>query len=128
MHSLRSILGLRSQDKITNLEIPDRAGTTSIEATFLKAQLRWTGNIIRMDEQRWSRKFLSGELMSGKRSQGRSRKRFKGFQKRNLKWFDIKPAPARVCSDGTIQLAQLELQQGLKKERCQRLTAVREQR
>ena len=48
MRALRSILGLRWQDKITNLEILDRAETTRIEAVLLRAQLRLTGHVIRI--------------------------------------------------------------------------------
>ncbi|PFX12093.1 RNA-directed DNA polymerase from mobile element jockey [Stylophora pistillata] len=49
MRSLRLIIGIKWQDMITNLEVLDRAETTSIEAMILKAQLRWKGHIIRMD-------------------------------------------------------------------------------
>ena len=37
---------------VSNREILERANTTSIEAMILKAQLRWTGHVIRMDESR----------------------------------------------------------------------------
>uniref|UniRef100_W5M6N8 Reverse transcriptase domain-containing protein n=1 Tax=Lepisosteus oculatus TaxID=7918 RepID=W5M6N8_LEPOC len=50
IHSLRSILGIRWQDRVTNLEIVDRAETTSIEAMIPKAQLRWTAHVIRMED------------------------------------------------------------------------------
>ena len=33
-----------------NLEIHDRAETTSLEAMILKAQLHWAGHVIRMNE------------------------------------------------------------------------------
>ena len=52
MRSLRSILNIRWQDKVTNIEVLDRAESISIEAMILKTQLRWVGHVIRMDDQR----------------------------------------------------------------------------
>ena len=63
MRALRSILGMRWQDRITNLEVLDRAECTSIETLLNKAQLRWVGQIIRMDDPRMPRQLLYGELM-----------------------------------------------------------------
>ena len=48
MSALRSIVGIRWQDHITNLEVLDRAEVTRIEAILIKVQLRWVGNVIRM--------------------------------------------------------------------------------
>ncbi|PFX19285.1 hypothetical protein AWC38_SpisGene16303 [Stylophora pistillata] len=84
MRSLRSILGIKWQDMITNLEVLDRAETTSIEAMILKAQLRWTGHIIRMDSDRIPKQLLYGVLSKGKRKQGRPLKRFKECIKANI--------------------------------------------
>ena len=84
MRALRSILGIRWQDCITNLEVQDRAECTSIEAILIKAQLRWVGHVIRMDDHRMPRQLLYGELEAGKRKQGRPRKRYKDTVKGNL--------------------------------------------
>jgi hypothetical protein len=65
MRSLRSILGIKWQDRITHLEVLDRAETTSIEAMIMKAQLRWTGHVIRMDDSRIPKQLLYGELCLG---------------------------------------------------------------
>ena len=46
--ALCMIVGIRLQDRVTNQEVLDRAGLTSIESTLLKAQLCWTGHVIRM--------------------------------------------------------------------------------
>ena len=51
MHALCSILTIHGQDKITNLEVLDKTKTKSIEAMLLKAPLRGTGRVIRMEEQ-----------------------------------------------------------------------------
>ena len=60
MRSLRSIMDIRWQDKVTNLQVLD------IEALLLKAQLRWTGHVIRMDASRMPRQILQGELVRGR--------------------------------------------------------------
>ena len=90
---LRSILGIRWQDRITNLDwVLDRAECTSIEAILIKAQLRWVGHVmIRMDGHRMLRQLLYGELEAGKRKQGRPRKRYKDTVKGNLQWCGIHP-------------------------------------
>ena len=91
MRSLRSIMNIRWQDRITNLEVLDRAKMTSIEAMILKAQLRWIGHVIRMDDCRLPKQLMYGELSSGKRNQGRPRKRFKDCVKSNIRYSGIPP-------------------------------------
>nr|KAG5705334.1 hypothetical protein BaRGS_011106 [Batillaria attramentaria] len=86
MRALRSILGIRWQDRITNLEVLDRAQSCSIESMLLKAQLRWVGHVIRMEEHRMPRRLLYGELAVGRRHQGRPKKRYKDCVKANLHW------------------------------------------
>ena len=49
MRSLRFIMQIHWQDRVSNQKVLERANTTSIEAMILKAQLRWTGHVIRMD-------------------------------------------------------------------------------
>ena len=89
--SLRSIMRIRWQDRVTNQEVLDRANSTSIEAKILQAQLRWTGHVIRMDETRIPRQLFYGELVSGHRKQGRPKKRYKDNLKTNLKWAGVHP-------------------------------------
>ena len=59
--SLRVIMGMKWKDRVTNLKVLDRAGLLSIEAMILKAQLRWSGPVIRMEPHRLPRKLLYGE-------------------------------------------------------------------
>ena len=82
MRALRSILGIRWQDKITILEILNRVEATSAEAILLKAQLRWTEHFNRTEKHGMPRQLLHGELVSGKRSQGRLCRRFKDCLKK----------------------------------------------
>ncbi|XP_076030388.1 uncharacterized protein LOC143018686 [Oratosquilla oratoria] len=91
---------MRWYDRITNQKVLDRVNLTSIEATVLKTQLRWTGHVIRMDTQRIPRQVLYGELASGSRKQGRPKRRFKDQLKANLKWASLKPKELEpVASD-----------------------------
>ncbi|XP_068697221.1 uncharacterized protein [Montipora foliosa] len=46
---LRSIMGIKWQDYITNEEVLKRADTTSVEAMLMLRQLRWAGHVTRMD-------------------------------------------------------------------------------
>ena len=58
--------------------------------TLLKlAQLRWTGHVTRMPEERLPKKIFYGELEMGKRSHGGQKKRYKDILKASLKDFNI---------------------------------------
>ncbi|KAL8563721.1 hypothetical protein ACOMHN_063489 [Nucella lapillus] len=98
MRNLRSILGIKWQDKITNLGVLERAGTTSIEAMILKTQLRWTRHVIRMDSDRIPKQLFYGELCRGKRKQGRPLKRFKDSIKANVAHTGIAPRQLEECA------------------------------
>ena len=53
------------------------------------AQLRWTGHVTRMPEERLPKKVLYGELHEGKRSQGGQTKRYEDTLNASLKDFNI---------------------------------------
>ena len=58
--------------------------------TLLKlAQLRWTGHVSRMPEERLPKKILYGELEMDKLSHGGQKKRYKDILKASLKDFNI---------------------------------------
>ena len=58
--------------------------------TLLKlAQLRWTGHVTRMPDERLPKKVLYGELQEGKHSQGSQKKRYKDTLKASLKDLNI---------------------------------------
>ena len=48
------------------------------------AQLRWTGRVTRMPDERLPKKILYGELQVGKRSHGGQKKRYKDTIKASL--------------------------------------------
>ena len=88
---LRSIMGIRWQDHISNEEVLQRAGVISLESVVLRSQLRWTGHVIRMNKERLPRQTFYGELQTGKRSVGRPLLRYKDTLKRQLKLTKIAP-------------------------------------
>ena len=64
----------------------DAKRTYSIEAW---TQLRWTGHVTTMPDERLPKKVLYGEPQEGKRSQGGQKKRYKDTLKASLKDFNI---------------------------------------
>ena len=86
------------QDKITNLEISDRAEATSMEATILKAQLRWTEYAIRMKDSRIPPHLLNSEFSLGKRNKGWSHTQIKDCVKANIAQAGIPKVFGRVCT------------------------------
>ena len=55
--------------------------------TILKvAQLRWTGHVIRMPDERFAKKVFYGKVQDGKRGQ---KKRYNDTLKTSLKDFDM---------------------------------------
>ena len=67
---LRKILKIRWQDKTPDTEVLKKAKMQSVHTLLKLAQLRWTGHVTRMPDERLPKKVLYGELQEGKRSQG----------------------------------------------------------
>ena len=126
MRALRSILGIKWQDRMTNLEVLDRTNSTSIESMLIKAQLRWVGHVIRMEEFRISRRLMYGELQLGKRNQGRPKLRYKDTVKANLQWCHIKPKELeeRAMDRAKWRALPLKAAANYEEARHQKLTAA----
>ena len=62
-------LKLRWQDKIPYTKVLMKAGMQSLHTLLKLAQLRWTGHVTIMPEERLSKKIFYGELQEGKWSQ-----------------------------------------------------------
>ena len=86
---LRKILKIRWQDKIPDTEVLKKAKMQSVHTLLNLAQLRWTGHVTRMPDERLPKKVLYGELQEGKRSQGGQKKRYKDTLKASLNDFNI---------------------------------------
>ena len=89
MRSLRRILGITWQDKVTNAEVLSRANLPSMYTLLRQRRLRWLGHVRRMDDGRIPKDILYGELAAGKRNTGRPLLRFKDVCKRDMKNLDI---------------------------------------
>ena len=86
---LRKLLKIRWQDKIPVTEVLKKANMQSVHTLLKLAQLRWTGHVTRMPDERLPKKVLYGELQEGKRSKGGQKKRYKDTLKASLKDFNI---------------------------------------
>ena len=86
---LRNLLKIKWQDRIPDTEVLKRAEMQSVHTLLKLAQLRWTGHVTRMPEERLPKKILYGELEMGKRSHDGQKKRYKDTLKASLKDFNI---------------------------------------
>lgn len=128
--SLRTIMGIRWQDKVTNQEILDRAKMSSIESLLIKSQLRWTGHVIRMEDHRMPKQLLFGALKEGSRQQGRPKLRYKDTLKSSLKWCEIKPQELGKAASDRSRWRYLtnKATKAFEADRKLRLAAAREKR
>ena len=81
---LRNIMNIRWYHKVSNVKVLNRSQMPSIEALVTKAQLRWSGHFVRMNESRLPKKLFYSELSEGHRSKGRPMLRYKDTLKKSL--------------------------------------------
>ena len=86
---LKQLLKIKWQDRIPDTEVLKKAGMQSIHTLLKLPQLRWTGHVIRMPNERLPKKILYGELEMDKRYHGGQKKRYKDTLKASLKDFNI---------------------------------------
>ena len=86
---LRSILGIKWQDHVSNEEVLKRASLPSIESILLQVQLRWAGHVTRMEDVLMPKAVFFSELQEGKCDCGAPRKRHKDQLKRQLAQAEI---------------------------------------
>ena len=67
---LRKLLKIKWRDRILDTEVLKRAGLQSVHNLLKLAQLRWTGHVTIMPDERLPKKILYGELHVGNRSHG----------------------------------------------------------
>ena len=87
--SLRRILNISWQDRVSNTEVLSRAGLPSLVTILRSRRLRWAGHVRRMEDGRIPKDLFYGELAQGKRPVGRPHLRFKDVLKRDLQAVNI---------------------------------------
>ena len=70
LRHLRSILNIKWQDGIPDVEVLRRANTVSVEALITVSQLRWAGHVRRMANSRLPKAVFYSELRQGKKNHG----------------------------------------------------------
>ncbi|VDM03262.1 unnamed protein product [Schistocephalus solidus] len=70
LYGAETILKLSWQDWIPYTEVLERTGIVSIIAQLKQLQLRWTGHLVRMDDERLPKRLFYGDLAMGSRRQG----------------------------------------------------------
>ena len=130
MGSLRRILGIKWQDKVTNIHVLEESGMLSIHSHLIKRRLRWIGHVRRMQDGRIPKDVMFGQLKEGKRKRGRPKLRYTDVVKRDLhkvkvehtKWENV-AADRKVwkskCKEG-IKLAESDRISYLKLKRAKR--------
>nr|VZI10075.1 unnamed protein product [Spirometra erinaceieuropaei] len=88
---LRRILRLNWQDRIPDTEVLERTGILSIYAILKQMQLRWSGHLVRMDDERLPKRLFYGDVATGSRRQGGQIRRYKDTLKSSLKRLHINP-------------------------------------
>ena len=83
--SLQSILDITWKDKVTHNVICRKIKSISILYLVAQRQLRWTGHMVIMDDERLPKQVLYGNLAVGHRLTGRQKKRCKDSTKETLK-------------------------------------------
>ena len=74
---LRRLLGISWEDRVTNQEVLRHSSMPDDEVLIMKAQLRWTGQVMRMEDSRLPKQIFSSELARGTRRHGGQIKRCK---------------------------------------------------
>nr|VZI41714.1 unnamed protein product [Spirometra erinaceieuropaei] len=66
---LRRILRLNWQDRIPDTDVLERTGILGIYVVRRKMQLRWSGHLVRMDDERLPKRLFYGDVATGSRRQ-----------------------------------------------------------
>jgi len=91
MRCIWRIAHVKWQDHIPNTEVREICKISGIEAFLISAQLRSTGHVIRMSENRLPKQAFYSQLEHGTPSRGGQRNRYKDMLKHNLKVCSIDP-------------------------------------
>ena len=82
---LRMIMGIKWQMHISDTEILEMANIGSIKVLISYQQLRWSGHLVSLPNERIPKQIFYGQLTDGKRLAHKPKKRFKDSLKQTFK-------------------------------------------
>nr|VZH91133.1 unnamed protein product [Spirometra erinaceieuropaei] len=88
---LRRILRLSWQNRIPDTDVLERTGILNIYTMLRQMQLRRSGHLVRMDDERLPKRLIYGDVATGSRCQGGQIRRYKNTLKSSLKRLQINP-------------------------------------
>nr|VZI50652.1 unnamed protein product [Spirometra erinaceieuropaei] len=91
LSSLRRILWLHWQDRISDTDMLDRSEMLSIYSMLRQMRLRWSGHLVRMDDERLPKRLFYADVAMGSRRQGGQILRYNDTLKSTLKRLQINP-------------------------------------
>ena len=89
LRSIRLILVISWQGKVTNSDVMYRAGLPTMYTLLRQRRLRWLGHVRRMEDGRIPKDIIYGELALDRRTTGRPHLRYKDVCIRDMKADDI---------------------------------------
>nr|VZI07184.1 unnamed protein product [Spirometra erinaceieuropaei] len=89
---LRRILRLNWQDRIPDTGVLERTGILNIYAILRQMHLRWSGHLVRMDDEQLLKRLFYEDVATGSRRQGGQIRRYKDTIKSSLKRLQINTA------------------------------------
>ncbi|XP_076043618.1 uncharacterized protein LOC143026733 [Oratosquilla oratoria] len=89
LRSLRRILGISWQDKMTNTDVLSRVGLPTMYTLLRQRRLRRLGHVCRMEYGQIPKDTLHGELATRQRGLGRPQLRYKDVCKRDMNALNI---------------------------------------
>ena len=99
MGMLRSIVGIRWDDFVRNVDIRERLCQPPVSLKLRKARMRWFGHVERMGDERQVKRIMNA-VMEGRRPRGRPRTRWKDVLQRDLDTSGLSIEEARLeCLD-----------------------------
>ncbi|BHF63694.1 hypothetical protein SprV_0200668800 [Sparganum proliferum] len=88
---LRRIPKLRWQDRIPDTDVLEQTEILSIHVTLRQFKLRWSGHLVRIDDEQLSKRFFYGGVATGSHQQGYQIRRYKDTMKTSLMCLQINP-------------------------------------
>nr|VZI34571.1 unnamed protein product [Spirometra erinaceieuropaei] len=88
---LRRILRLNWQDRVPDTDVLEWTEILSLYTMLRQMQLRWSGHLVRVDEERLRKRLFYGDVATGSRRQGGQIHRYRDTLKSSLKRLKIIP-------------------------------------